>query len=62
MTNRQPHQDMLLAAADAACMRQILIAWRRRSALDLLVQPLEGLAGQILFQWPTGNGAKAVVS
>jgi len=26
MTLRQPHQDMLLAAADAARMRQILIA------------------------------------
>ena len=26
MTNRQPHQDMLLPAADAARMRQILIA------------------------------------
>jgi hypothetical protein len=26
MTNRQPHQDMLLEAADAARMRQILIA------------------------------------
>jgi len=24
--NRQPHQDMLLAAADAAWMRQVLIA------------------------------------
>ena len=26
MTNRQPHQDMLLAAADAARVRQILVA------------------------------------
>jgi hypothetical protein len=26
------------------------------------VQPLEGLAGQIFFQFPTGNAAKAVMS